>query len=98
MEGWTGACEYVGECFFLSLLAAFKDICPGGMGYHVTTPYIYKPKPPNGHSQTDGQGQSKPIFTHQAPVDPPVPFPTLQQPVEAFGITERQLPGELHTL
>ncbi|XP_077095578.1 latent-transforming growth factor beta-binding protein 1 isoform X10 [Siphateles boraxobius] len=71
---------------------AFKDICPGGMGYHVTTPYIYKPKPPNGHSQTNGQGQSKPIITHQAPVDPPVPFPTLQQPVEAFGITERQLP------
>uniref|UniRef100_A0A671KMT1 Latent-transforming growth factor beta-binding protein 1 n=1 Tax=Sinocyclocheilus anshuiensis TaxID=1608454 RepID=A0A671KMT1_9TELE len=72
--------------------AAFKDICPGGMGYHVTTPYIYKPKPPNGHSQTDGHGQSKPTIRHQAPVDPPVPFPTLQQPVEALSITERQLP------
>uniref|UniRef100_A0A8C2HID6 Latent-transforming growth factor beta-binding protein 1 n=1 Tax=Cyprinus carpio TaxID=7962 RepID=A0A8C2HID6_CYPCA len=72
--------------------AAFKDICPGGMGYHVTTPFIYKPKPPNGHSQTDGHGQSKPTIRHQVPVDPPLPFPTLQQPVEALSITERQLP------
>uniref|UniRef100_A0A673KU59 Latent-transforming growth factor beta-binding protein 1 n=1 Tax=Sinocyclocheilus rhinocerous TaxID=307959 RepID=A0A673KU59_9TELE len=72
--------------------AAFKEICPGGMGYHVTTPYIYKPKPPNGHSQTDGHGQSKPTIRHQAPVDPPMPFPTLQQSVEALSITERQLP------
>ncbi|XP_026135878.1 latent-transforming growth factor beta-binding protein 1 isoform X2 [Carassius auratus] len=72
--------------------AAFKDICPGGMGYHVTAPYIYKPKPPNGQSQTDGHGQSKLTIRHQVPVDPPLPFPTLQQPVEALSITERQLP------
>uniref|UniRef100_A0A9J8C634 Latent-transforming growth factor beta-binding protein 1 n=1 Tax=Cyprinus carpio carpio TaxID=630221 RepID=A0A9J8C634_CYPCA len=69
---------------------AFKEICPGGMGYHVTTPYIYKPKPPNGHGQTDGHRW--PTIRHQAPVDPPMPFPTLQQPVEALSITERQLP------
>ncbi|XP_052436294.1 latent-transforming growth factor beta-binding protein 1 isoform X13 [Carassius gibelio] len=72
--------------------AAFKEICPGGMGYHVTTPYIYKPKPPNGHIQTDVHRQNKPTIRHQAPVDPPMPFPTLQQPVEALSITERQLP------
>ncbi len=41
-------------------------------------------------------GQSKPTIRHQAPVDPPMPFPTLQQPVEALSITERQLPGESH--
>uniref|UniRef100_A0A8C1G380 Latent-transforming growth factor beta-binding protein 1 n=1 Tax=Cyprinus carpio TaxID=7962 RepID=A0A8C1G380_CYPCA len=70
--------------------AAFKEICPGGMGYHVTTPYIYKPKPPNGHGQTDSHRW--PTIRHQAPVDPPMPFPTLQQPVEALSITERQLP------
>lgn len=64
------------------------------MGYHVTTPYIYKPKPPAGHGQTDGQGQGNPAIIHQAPVDPPVPFPTVQQPVEAHSFTERQLPGE----
>uniref|UniRef100_A0A8C1FXQ1 Latent-transforming growth factor beta-binding protein 1 n=1 Tax=Cyprinus carpio TaxID=7962 RepID=A0A8C1FXQ1_CYPCA len=69
---------------------AFKEICPGGMGYHVTTPYIYKPKPPNGHGQTDSHRW--PTIRHQAPVDPPMPFPTLQQPVEALSITERQLP------
>uniref|UniRef100_A0A8C1I5P2 Latent-transforming growth factor beta-binding protein 1 n=1 Tax=Cyprinus carpio TaxID=7962 RepID=A0A8C1I5P2_CYPCA len=74
--------------------AAFKEICPGGMGYHVTTPYIYKPKPPNGHGQTDSHRW--PTIRHQAPVDPPMPFPTLQQPVEALSITERQLPGESH--
>lgn len=66
------------------------------MGYHVTTPYIYKPKPPNVHIQPDDQGQNKPTIRHQVPVDPPLPFPTLQQPVEALGITERQLPGESH--
>lgn len=75
---------------FLFFIAAFKEICPGGMGYHVTPPYIYKPKPP------DGQGHGNPPIRHQAPVDPPVPFPTLQQPVEALSITERQLPGESH--
>ncbi len=50
------------------------------MGYHVTTPYIYKPKPPNGHSQTDGHGQSKPTIRHQAPVDPPCPSPPYSSP------------------
>ncbi|XP_051579497.1 latent-transforming growth factor beta-binding protein 1-like isoform X2 [Myxocyprinus asiaticus] len=71
---------------------AFKEICPGGMGYHVTTPYIYKPKPPAGHVQTDSQGQSNPTIKHQAPVDPPVPLPTLPPHVEAYSFTERQVP------
>ncbi|XP_051502465.1 latent-transforming growth factor beta-binding protein 1-like isoform X2 [Myxocyprinus asiaticus] len=72
--------------------AAFKEICPGGMGYHVTTPYIYKPKPPAGHGQTDSQGQNNPTIRHQVPVDPPVPLPTLLPPVEAHSFTERQAP------
>ncbi|XP_052001305.1 latent-transforming growth factor beta-binding protein 1-like isoform X3 [Xyrauchen texanus] len=72
--------------------AAFKEICPGGMGYHVTTPYIYKPKLPAGHVQTDGQGQSNPTIKHQAPVDPPVLLPTLLPHVEAYSFTERQVP------
>ncbi|KAL7861431.1 hypothetical protein SRHO_G00128720 [Serrasalmus rhombeus] len=75
---------------------AFKEICPGGMGYHVTTPYVYKPKPPpaNPWNQPDNQGQPKPTIKHQEPVPGvlPLPFPTLQQPVEAFSFTERQLP------
>ncbi|XP_037397986.1 latent-transforming growth factor beta-binding protein 1 isoform X2 [Pygocentrus nattereri] len=76
--------------------AAFKEICPGGMGYHVTTPYVYKPKPPpaNPWNKPDNQGQPKPTIKHQEPVPGvlPLPFPTLQQPVEAFSFTERQLP------
>uniref|UniRef100_A0AAR2KZH8 Latent-transforming growth factor beta-binding protein 1 n=1 Tax=Pygocentrus nattereri TaxID=42514 RepID=A0AAR2KZH8_PYGNA len=82
--------------------AAFKEICPGGMGYHVTTPYVYKPKPPpaNPWNKPDNQGQPKPTIKHQEPVPGvlPLPFPTLQQPVEAFSFTERQLPivPELH--
>uniref|UniRef100_A0AAR2LG16 Latent-transforming growth factor beta-binding protein 3 n=1 Tax=Pygocentrus nattereri TaxID=42514 RepID=A0AAR2LG16_PYGNA len=86
--------------------AAFKEICPGGMGYHVTTPYVYKPKPPpaNPWNKPDNQGQPKPTIKHQEPVPGvlPLPFPTLQQPVEAFSFTERQLPivpgkrGTLH--
>uniref|UniRef100_A0A8B9JHN2 Latent-transforming growth factor beta-binding protein 4 n=1 Tax=Astyanax mexicanus TaxID=7994 RepID=A0A8B9JHN2_ASTMX len=76
--------------------AAFKEICPGGMGYHVTTPYVYKPKPPpsNPRNHPDNHGQTKPTIRHQEPVPGvlPLPFPTLQQPVEAFSFTERQLP------
>uniref|UniRef100_A0AAY4EZB2 Latent-transforming growth factor beta-binding protein 1 n=1 Tax=Denticeps clupeoides TaxID=299321 RepID=A0AAY4EZB2_9TELE len=63
--------------------AAFKEICPGGMGYHVTGPI--KPKPIN-----------RP--TYQEPVLPPLPLPTAHRPVEALSVTERQLPdlpGEL---
>ncbi|XP_052436295.1 latent-transforming growth factor beta-binding protein 1 isoform X14 [Carassius gibelio] len=83
---------FVADHSLTTCFPAFKEICPGGMGYHVTTPYIYKPKPPNGHIQTDVHRQNKPTIRHQAPVDPPMPFPTLQQPVEALSITERQLP------
>ncbi|KAI4903935.1 hypothetical protein NFI96_031938 [Prochilodus magdalenae] len=75
--------------------AAFKEICPGGMGYHVTTPYVYKPKPPpaNPWNHPDSHGPAKPTIKHQEPMPVlPMPFPTLQQPVEAFSFTERQLP------
>uniref|UniRef100_A0AAY5EAH0 Latent transforming growth factor beta binding protein 1 n=1 Tax=Electrophorus electricus TaxID=8005 RepID=A0AAY5EAH0_ELEEL len=71
--------------------AAFKEICPGGMGYHVTTPYVYKPKlPPPLHPHR----QAMPTIRHQEPTAgaPPVLLPTLQQPVEAFSFTERHLP------
>ncbi|XP_066527076.1 latent-transforming growth factor beta-binding protein 1 isoform X2 [Hoplias malabaricus] len=74
--------------------AAFKEICPGGMGYHVTTPYVYKPKPPpsNPRHQPDIHGPPKPTIRHQEPTLGVLPLPTLQQPVEAFSFTERQLP------
>nr|XP_055027745.1 latent-transforming growth factor beta-binding protein 1 isoform X1 [Misgurnus anguillicaudatus] len=87
-KAWGPRCEHCP----LPGTAAFKEICPGGMGYHVTTPHIYKPKFPAGHGQPDGHGHNNPTIKHQAPVDPPVPFPTQPQPVEALSITERQLP------
>ena len=62
------------------LLAKFKDICPGGMGYTVL------PKPP----------VSKPVITYQEPVvtPRPLPLPTPEKPVEAFGEPDEPLPGE----
>lgn len=82
----------------LCLSAAFKEICPGGLGYHVTNPYVYKPKPPppppvrpEVYERGDGQ---RPVITHPKPTVAisPLPVPTVQQPVEAFGFTERHLP------
>ncbi|XP_036448595.1 latent-transforming growth factor beta-binding protein 1 isoform X2 [Colossoma macropomum] len=87
---------FIPDATLTTCYPAFKEICPGGMGYHVTTPYVYKPKPPpaNPWNQPDSHGQPKPTIKHQEPVPGvlPLPFPTLQQPVEAFSFTERQLP------
>ncbi|XP_076852063.1 LOW QUALITY PROTEIN: latent-transforming growth factor beta-binding protein 1-like, partial [Brachyhypopomus gauderio] len=76
--------------------AAFKEICPGGMGYHVTTPYVYKPKPHPPHRyHPKGPAHATPTIRHREPTAgaPPVPLPTFQQPVEAFSFTERHLPA-----
>ncbi|KAI1894400.1 hypothetical protein AGOR_G00115420 [Albula goreensis] len=68
--------------------AAFKEICPGGMGYTVTG--TYRPKQVN-RNQPDTNG--KPKIVHQEPQVPPLPLPTVQRPVEALSVTERQLPA-----
>ncbi|KAG7462558.1 hypothetical protein MATL_G00186090 [Megalops atlanticus] len=68
--------------------AAFKEICPGGMGYTVTG--TYRPKQVN-RPQPESNG--KPKITHQEPLAPPLPLPTPQRPVEALSVTERQLPA-----
>ena len=62
------------------LVAKFKDICPGGMGYTVL------PKPP----------VNKPLITYQEPVvtPRPRPLPTPEKPVEAFGEPDKPIPGE----
>ncbi|XP_060789206.1 latent-transforming growth factor beta-binding protein 1 isoform X6 [Neoarius graeffei] len=78
-------------------IAAFKEICPGGLGYHVTNPYVYKPKPPpppvNPEVFERGDGH-RPVITHPKPTIAisPLPVPTVQQPIEAFSFTERHLP------
>ncbi|MFT7805920.1 latent-transforming growth factor beta-binding protein 1 isoform X4 [Arapaima gigas] len=67
--------------------AAFKDICPGGMGYTVSG--TYKPKPIN---RNHPEVIHKPKVVHQEPL-PPVPIPSVQQPIEALSVTERQIPA-----
>ncbi|XP_053535332.1 latent-transforming growth factor beta-binding protein 1 [Ictalurus punctatus] len=93
-KAWGGKCE---RCP-LPGTAAFKEICPGGLGYHVTNPYVYKPKPPppppvnpEVYERSDGY---RPVITHPKPTVAisPLPVPTVQQPIEAFGFTERHLP------
>lgn len=56
--------------------AKFKEICPGGMGYTVL------PNPPF----------HKPVHVPQEPVEPPLPLPTPERPVEAFDVTDEPLP------
>ncbi|GAA6109014.1 latent-transforming growth factor beta-binding protein 1 isoform X1, partial [Tachysurus ichikawai] len=77
---------------------AFKEICPGGLGYHVTNPYIYKPKPPPAppvNPEVYERGDTHhPMLIHPKPTTAiaPLPVPTVQKPIEAFGFTERHLP------
>ncbi|KAM9465783.1 latent-transforming growth factor beta-binding protein 1 isoform 2-T2 [Clarias gariepinus] len=89
---------FIPDSTLTSCYPAFKEICPGGLGYQVTNPYFYKPKPPppppvnpEVHERGDGH---RPVITHPKPTIAilPLPVPTPQQPVEAFGFTERHLP------
>ncbi|XP_018580545.2 latent-transforming growth factor beta-binding protein 1 isoform X3 [Scleropages formosus] len=68
--------------------AAFKDICPGGMGYTVSG--TYRPKPINRNQPEEIH---RPKVVHQEPQLPPVPLPTVQRPIEALSVTERQIPA-----
>ncbi|KAK2843882.1 hypothetical protein Q7C36_012097 [Tachysurus vachellii] len=93
-KAWGGKCE---RCP-LPGTAAFKEICPGGLGYHVTNPYIYKPKPPPAppvNPEVYERGDTHhPTLIHPKPTTAiaPLPVPTVQKPIEAFGFTERHLP------
>ncbi|XP_053538479.1 latent-transforming growth factor beta-binding protein 1 isoform X2 [Ictalurus punctatus] len=89
---------FIPDSTLTSCYPAFKEICPGGLGYHVTNPYVYKPKPPppppvnpEVYERSDGY---RPVITHPKPTVAisPLPVPTVQQPIEAFGFTERHLP------
>ncbi|XP_060789204.1 latent-transforming growth factor beta-binding protein 1 isoform X4 [Neoarius graeffei] len=88
---------FIPDATLTSCYPAFKEICPGGLGYHVTNPYVYKPKPPpppvNPEVFERGDGH-RPVITHPKPTIAisPLPVPTVQQPIEAFSFTERHLP------
>ncbi|MBN3317837.1 LTBP1 protein, partial [Atractosteus spatula] len=63
--------------------AAFKEICPGGMGYTVTGTYR---NPSHRHQPDSG---TKTAVGQTIPLPPPAPLPTQPRPVEALSSTER---------
>ncbi|MBN3273393.1 LTBP1 protein, partial [Polyodon spathula] len=83
-KAWGPHCE---KCPILGT-AAFKEICPGGMGYTVTGPY--KKVIPGIKNQPDSG--SKTGISPSEPVAPPVPIPAVQEPVEALTASERHHP------
>ncbi|KAJ8250596.1 hypothetical protein COCON_G00225180 [Conger conger] len=84
MGSYRCSCKqgYIPDPTLSTCIPAFKEICPGGMGYTVTGTYRPKPVIVN----------RKPKIIHQEPQVPPLPLPTVQKPVEALSVTERQLP------
>ncbi|RXM30325.1 Latent-transforming growth factor beta-binding protein 1 [Acipenser ruthenus] len=83
-KAWGPHCE---KCPILGT-AAFKEICPGGMGYTVTGPY--KKVIPGIKNQPDSG--SKTEISPAEPVASPVPIPAVQEPVEALASSERHHP------
>ncbi|XP_043914915.1 latent-transforming growth factor beta-binding protein 1 isoform X2 [Protopterus annectens] len=72
-KAWGPQCE---KCPLLGT-TAFKEICPGGMGYTVRFQ-------PNHNEKTQ--------ITIAKPVDPPVRLPAREDPVEALSSSERHRP------
>ncbi|RXM33012.1 Latent-transforming growth factor beta-binding protein 2 [Acipenser ruthenus] len=83
-KAWGPHCE---KCPILGT-AAFKEICPGGMGYTVTGPY--KKVIPGIKNQPDSSSKTR--ISLSEPVAPPVPIPAVQEPVEALASSERHHP------
>ncbi|MGH0178286.1 UNVERIFIED_CONTAM: hypothetical protein FKN15_077350 [Acipenser sinensis] len=83
-KAWGPHCE---KCPILGT-AAFKEICPGGMGYTVTGPY--KKVIPGIKNQPDSSSKTR--ISPSEPVAPPVPIPAVQEPVEALASSERHHP------
>ncbi|XP_033859742.3 latent-transforming growth factor beta-binding protein 1-like isoform X3 [Acipenser ruthenus] len=83
-KAWGPHCE---KCPILGT-AAFKEICPGGMGYTVTGPY--KKVIPGIKNQPDSGSNTE--ISPAEPVASPVPIPAVQEPVEALASSERHHP------
>ncbi|XP_041105908.1 latent-transforming growth factor beta-binding protein 1 isoform X6 [Polyodon spathula] len=79
---------YVPDPTFSTCVPAFKEICPGGMGYTVTGPY--KKVIHGGRNQPDSG--SKTEISATEPVASPVPIPAVQKPVEALVSSKRHHP------
>ncbi|XP_066553217.1 latent-transforming growth factor beta-binding protein 1 isoform X2 [Amia ocellicauda] len=81
-KAWGPHCD---KCPILGT-AAFKEICPGGMGYTVTGTYRNL-----GHRNQPDSGTKIKISPPEHHV-PAAPAPTVQRPVEALSSTERHHP------
>ncbi|XP_038670803.1 latent-transforming growth factor beta-binding protein 1 isoform X5 [Scyliorhinus canicula] len=70
--------------------AAFKQICPGGMGYHVTQTFKKVTVKPGSDVKF-----YNPEIKHSDPIPTPAKIPLEQQPLEAFSSTQTPQPEVL---
>ncbi|XP_072368414.1 latent-transforming growth factor beta-binding protein 1 isoform X6 [Scyliorhinus torazame] len=78
--------------------AAFKQICPGGMGYHVTQTFkkvTVKPGSDVKFHKPPDSTMTHPKIKHSDPIPTPAKIPLEQQPLEAFSSTQRPQPEVL---
>ncbi|XP_067901448.1 latent-transforming growth factor beta-binding protein 1 isoform X5 [Heterodontus francisci] len=78
--------------------AAFKQICPGGMGYHVSQTFkkvTVKPGPDVKFHKLPDSTMTHPEIRHSDPIPTPAKVPPEQQPFEAFSSTQTSQPDVL---
>ncbi|XP_067901446.1 latent-transforming growth factor beta-binding protein 1 isoform X3 [Heterodontus francisci] len=77
---------------------AFKQICPGGMGYHVSQTFkkvTVKPGPDVKFHKLPDSTMTHPEIRHSDPIPTPAKVPPEQQPFEAFSSTQTSQPDVL---
>ncbi|XP_064411873.1 latent-transforming growth factor beta-binding protein 1 isoform X3 [Latimeria chalumnae] len=81
---------YMPDLTLSTCVPAFKEICPGGIGYTVTGPYkkIYH----LGPSRVPTSGGVKTPVTHAEPIATRAPLQARQEPVEALTSSEKHNP------
>ncbi|XP_067901447.1 latent-transforming growth factor beta-binding protein 1 isoform X4 [Heterodontus francisci] len=93
-KAWGTNCE---KCPILGT-AAFKQICPGGMGYHVSQTFkkvTVKPGPDVKFHKLPDSTMTHPEIRHSDPIPTPAKVPPEQQPFEAFSSTQTSQPDVL---
>ncbi|XP_078413456.1 latent-transforming growth factor beta-binding protein 1 isoform X1 [Cetorhinus maximus] len=93
-KAWGTNCE---KCPILGT-AAFKQICPGGMGYHVSQTFkkvTVKPGSDVKFHKLPDSTMTHPEIKHSDPIPTPAKVPPEQQPLEAISSTEAPQPEVL---
>ncbi|XP_041071541.1 latent-transforming growth factor beta-binding protein 1 isoform X2 [Carcharodon carcharias] len=93
-KAWGTNCE---KCPILGT-AAFKQICPGGMGYHVSQTFkkvTVKPGSDVKFHKLPDSTMTHPEIKHSDPIPTPAKVPPEQQPLEAISSTETPQPEVL---